>query len=486
MIQYLRIKICERGISLVFSSLTFLYIFLPVCLIVYSACRGTKAKNIVLLIASLLFYAYGEPKWIIIMLVTVTVDFFAGEIIDQFRGRTLAKVVMIAATAITLGLLAVFKYGNFFIESVNAAFHSEVGLLALTLPIGISFYTFQALTYVIDVYRGDTRVQHEYYKLLLYVSLFPQLIAGPIVRYVDVENELNMRTVTINDFSAGVIRFSAGLFKKAVFANIAGKLCAKLLVGDLSSVSTVGMWMGIIAFAFQIYFDFSAYSDMAIGLGRMLGFKFLENFNYPYIACSIQDFWRRWHISLSTFFRDYLYIPLGGNRRHFAFNMLIVWALTGFWHGASWNYLLWGLYYFVFLMIEKLFLGKILKKIPKLFGWLYSMLVVVVGWAFFYFEDLSKLKYALSVMFGIVGRSAVNDTEEVLLLNYLPFIIIAVIACMPVSKYVKKALNGFCVKSKKMCVVSDVLSAVFVMFNMLISTAALVGSSYNPFLYFRF
>ncbi len=471
---------------MVFSSPAFLYIFLPVCLVLYNLSKNVTYKNTVLLIMSLAFYAYGEPKWILIMLATVTVDYVSGVLIDKFRGRPLSKAVLILATAITLGFLAVFKYANLFITSVNGIFNSQLGLLSIGLPIGISFYTFQALTYVIDVYRGDTRVQYNFSKLLLYVSLFPQLIAGPIVRYVDVENELNYRVVKLDDFASGVIRFTAGLTKKAVFANIAGMLCKKLIDNDLSGVSTLGMWIGIAAFALQIYFDFSAYSDMAIGLGYMLGFRFRENFNYPYIATSVSDFWRRWHISLTQFFREYVYIPLGGNRSNFVRNMLIVWLLTGFWHGASWNYLLWGMYYFVFLMIERVFLGDVLKKLPKFIGWIYSMAVVLVGWVFFYFEDAVKLKYALSIMFGVVRHGVIDTVEKTVVINYLPFIIIGLIACLPVSRLVKNALERFSEKGKGARVVTDILCAAFVAFNLFISTAALIGSSYNPFLYFRF
>ena len=435
---------------------------------------------------SLIFYAYGEPKWIVVMLATVFVDYIAGKIIDQYRGRPRAKAALVVATVITLGFLAVFKYADLFISSINGVFHSELGLLSLGLPIGISFYTFQALTYVIDVYRGDTRVQHKFYKLLLYVSLFPQLIAGPIVRYVDVENELAYRRISLEDFSAGVVRFSAGLTKKVLLANTAGALCKKLIAGDLSQVSAGGMWIGIFAFALQIYFDFSAYSDMAIGLGYMLGFRFRENFNYPYISSSVSDFWRRWHISLTQFFREYVYIPMGGNRSHFVRNMLIIWLLTGFWHGASWNYLLWGLYYFVFLMIERVFLGKLLSKIPKFFGWIYTIAVVLVGWVFFYFEDAVRLKYALSIMFGVVDHGLLDGIEGTVILNYLPFIIVAIIACLPISRFVKNRLIKFSEKSRGTKICADALSAVFVAFNMFISTAMLVGSSYNPFLYFRF
>ena len=435
---------------------------------------------------SLAFYAYGEPKWIVVMLATVLVDYLAGKVIDQYRGRPMAKAALITAVVITLGFLAVFKYANLFISSINGIFNSEIGLLSIGLPIGISFYTFQALTYVVDVYRGDTRVQHNFFKLLLYVSLFPQLIAGPIVRYVDIENELNYRKVKAEDFASGVIRFSVGLTKKAVLANVAGMLCKKLIDNDLSSVSALGMWIGIAAFALQIYFDFSAYSDMAIGLGYMLGFRFRENFNYPYISTSISDFWRRWHISLTQFFREYVYIPMGGNRSNFVRNMLIVWLLTGFWHGASWNYLLWGLYYFVFLMIERVFLGDILKKLPKFIGWIYSMAVVLVGWVFFYFEDAVKLKYALSIMFGVVKHGVFDPIEKTIVINFLPFIIIGVIACLPVSRLVKDVLDKLSEKNKAAGVFTDIATAVFVACNMFISTAALVGSSYNPFLYFRF
>ena len=344
-----------------------MYLFLPICLLLYFILHGIKARNYLLLVMSLLFYAWGEPKWIILMIVTTLIDYGAGLLVDQYRGQKLAKWALAGSVVITLSFLAVFKYLGFFNQNLNQIFGAELPTQIFNLPIGISFYTFQAITYVVDVYRGKAQVQRSYANLLLYVALFPQLIAGPIVRYTDIAAQLENREMTLPGFSKGITRFVTGLGKKVLLANIAGQVATSLIGGDLSKASVLGAWLGIFAYTFQIYFDFSGYSDMAIGLGHMFGFTYVENFNYPYISKSITEFWRRWHISLSTFFRDYVYIPLGGNRRHQLRNMFIVWALTGLWHGASWNFVLWGLYYFVFLAIEKLFLGKFLEKLPVFF-----------------------------------------------------------------------------------------------------------------------
>ena len=433
---------------MVFSSLNFMYLFLPICLLLYFILHGIKARNYLLLVMSLLFYAWG--------------------------------------VVITLSFLAVFKYLGFFNQNLNQIFGAELPTQIFNLPIGISFYTFQAITYVVDVYRGKAQVQRSYANLLLYVALFPQLIAGPIVRYTDIAAQLENREMTLPGFSKGITRFVTGLGKKVLLANIAGQVATSLIGGDLSKASVLGAWLGIFAYTFQIYFDFSGYSDMAIGLGHMFGFTYVENFNYPYISKSITEFWRRWHISLSTFFRDYVYIPLGGNRRHQLRNMFIVWALTGLWHGASWNFVLWGLYYFVFLAIEKLFLGKFLEKLPAVVGHAYALFIIVVGWVFFYFDDVSRLGQMLKLMFGFSGQAGVLPTDTVLLKNHLVFFLVAIIACIPVSKLVKALLIRF---SRKGPVQESLAGAAGILYDVALlffSTAALVGASYNPFLYFRF
>ena len=471
---------------MVFSSLNFMYLFLPICLLLYFILHGIKARNYLLLVMSLLFYAWGEPKWIILMIVTTLIDYGAGLLVDQYRGQKLAKWALAGSVVITLSFLAVFKYLGFFNQNLNQIFGAELPTQIFNLPIGISFYTFQAITYVVDVYRGKAQVQRSYANLLLYVALFPQLIAGPIVRYTDIAAQLENREMTLPGFSKGITRFVTGLGKKVLLANIAGQVATSLIGGDLSKASVLGAWLGIFAYTFQIYFDFSGYSDMAIGLGHMFGFTYVENFNYPYISKSITEFWRRWHISLSTFFRDYVYIPLGGNRRHQLRNMFIVWALTGLWHGASWNFVLWGLYYFVFLAIEKLFLGKFLEKLPAVVGHAYALFIIVVGWGFFYFDDVSRLGQMLKLMFGFSGQAGVLPTDTVLLKNHLVFFLVAIIACIPVSKLVKALLIRF---SRKGSVQESLAGAAGILYDVALlffSTAALVGASYNPFLYFRF
>ena len=463
-----------------------MYLFLPICLLLYFILHGIKARNYLLLVMSLLFYAWGEPKWIILMIVTTLIDYGAGLLVDQYRGQKLAKWALAGSVVITLSFLAVFKYLGFFNQNLNQIFGAELPTQIFNLPIGISFYTFQAITYVVDVYRGKAQVQRSYANLLLYVALFPQLIAGPIVRYTDIAAQLENREMTLPGFSKGITRFVTGLGKKVLLANIAGQVATSLIGGDLSKASVLGAWLGIFAYTFQIYFDFSGYSDMAIGLGHMFGFTYVENFNYPYISKSITEFWRRWHISLSTFFRDYVYIPLGGNRRNQLRNMFIVWALTGLWHGASWNFVLWGLYYFVFLAIEKLFLGKFLEKLPAVVGHAYALFIIVVGWVFFYFDDVSRLGQMLKLMFGFSGQAGVLPTDTVLLKNHLVFFLVAIIACIPVSKLVKALLIRF---SRKGPVQESLAGAAGILYDVALlffSTAALVGASYNPFLYFRF
>lgn len=463
-----------------------MYLFLPVCLLLYFILRGIKARNDLLLAMSLLFYAWGEPKWIVLMIVTTLVDYGAGLLVDKYRGQKQAKWALAGSVVITLSFLAIFKYLGFFNQNLNSIFGAELPTQIFNLPIGISFYTFQAITYVVDVYRGKARVQRSYANLLLYVSLFPQLIAGPIVRYTDIAEQLESRETTVEGFARGITRFVTGLGKKVLLANIAGQIATSLIGGDLSKASVLGAWLGIFAYTFQIYFDFSGYSDMAIGLGHMFGFTYVENFNYPYISRSITEFWRRWHISLSTFFRDYVYIPLGGNRRHQLRNMFIVWALTGLWHGASWNFVLWGLYYFVFLAIEKLFLGRYLEKLPAVVGHVYALFIVVVGWVFFYFDDVSRLGQMLKLMFGFSGQAGMMPTDTILLKNHLVFFIVAIIACIPVSKLAKALLIRFSRRGTVQEAVAGAVEIVYDVALLFFSTAALVGASYNPFLYFRF
>lgn len=467
---------------MVFSNLTFLYIFLPLCLFFYFITKNTAVRNIVLLIFSLVFYAYGEPKYIALLIATVLVDYIGGLLIDKFRGTRLARLFVFVTATVTLASLALFKYADFFTVNANSLFNLNITPLGLALPIGISFYTFQALTYVVDVYRGKVTVQKNFFKLLLYVSMFPQLIAGPIVRYSDVDRQLSERTVTLTGAASGAVRFCVGLLKKTIIANYAGELCKRLIGGELTNLTFLGAFVGILAFTIQIYFDFSAYSDMAIGLGKIFGFDFPENFNYPYCATSINDFWKRWHISLSSFFKDYVYIPLGGNRKHWAFNMLLVWVLTGFWHGASWNYVLWGLYYFFFLMLEKLYIGDALKKLPVI-NRIYSLMVIMVGWAFFYFEDMSRLRQFFTALGMRNGLSSL--TEKTVIINYIVVIVLGIVFSLPWARVWRNIARLF--EGRKFT--NALLNIIYVLFTLaalLISTASLVGDSFNPFLYFRF
>ncbi len=468
---------------MVFSSLFFLFVFLPVTLLLQHFMPNVRLKNAVVLIASLFFYGWGEPKWIILMLLVTFVDYIAGVLVDKKRGTKLAKLALIGSIVITLGALIVFKYLNFFTENISSLFGSDFKT-NIALPIGISFYTFQAMSYVIDVYRQDVKCQKNYFKLLLYVSMFPQLIAGPIVRYSDIEKEIEVRTVTLDKISHGITRFVIGLFKKAIFANFLGETASMFLDGNLNDISAVQGWLGIISYFFQIYFDFAGYSDMAIGLGKMMGFSFPENFRYPYTSKSITEFWRRWHITLSSFFRDYIYIPLGGNRKHHIFNMLVVWSLTGFWHGASWNFVLWGLYYFVLLVLEKKVYGKYLEKLPDIIQHIYSIFAVIIGWVFFYYEDMSKVGGLLKAMFGANGFAQAGDGTVVL--NRILLLAFAVIASTPlVANFTKNCASKLRRKNHGKESV-QIITIVFQLTVLFICVSALVGSTYNPFLYFRF
>lgn len=467
---------------MVFSSLEFLFVFLPVTLLVYF-CVPHKVRNLVLLLFSLFFYGWGEPVYVFLMIFTILIDYLGGWFVGKWRDEKprAAKAALVVSILLNLGMLGFFKYYDFFVSNLaRIPCFSSLQPLGLTLPIGISFYTFQSLSYVIDVYRRETDAQKNLLAFGTYVTLFPQLIAGPIVRYRDVDDQLTNRTESVALFASGVRTFLCGLAKKVLLANAAGQIFDSLKAGE--GVSAFGAWFGLLFYLFQIYFDFSGYSDMAVGLGKMFGFRFLENFDYPYIATSITDFWRRWHISLSTWFLEYVYIPLGGNRRGTLKtwrNLLIVWLCTGFWHGASWNYILWGLYYFVLLAIEKLFLYRALEKIPRFFRHAYTLLFVYFGWLLFTFEDGAAGIAYLCKMFGANGTALWQGSDLWLLLSNLVFLCILVIASTP---YPKRLFWRLWEKSGAARAAAAAGGAAL----LILCVAYLVNSSYNPFLYFRF
>lgn len=466
---------------MVFSSTIFLCVYLPLVLLGYYICPK-KGKNLFLLIVSLIFYAWGEPKYVFLMIFSILVNYVFGLLMDKHReNKKRLKLMLVISVIIDLGLLSVFKYTDFIITNINSVFGAGFDLLNIALPIGISFYTFQAMSYTIDVYRDDVRVQRNLIDFGMYITMFPQLIAGPIVRYSDVQDQLAERNVMAADFSEGIMRFVVGLGKKVLLANQMGAVWTQIyaLGGDISALMA---WTGAAAYTFQIYFDFSGYSDMAIGLGRMFGFKFPENFRYPYESVSITDFWRRWHITLSTWFKEYLYIPLGGNRRGLArqaLNLLIVWTLTGFWHGAGWNFVMWGLYYFVILFVEKLFLLKALDKLPRLFRHAYALLLIVIGWVIFASDDVSVMLPYLGSMFGANG--ALGGMDVYTLLTRAALMVICCVASTELPKRLFVTAAGK-MNEKAAFTVKSVLTLAL----LALSVVFLIGDSYNPFLYFRF
>ena len=467
---------------MVFSSLTFLLFYLPAVLAVYYLVPA-KLKNPVLFVFSLLFYAWGEPVYVGLMIFSTVLDYCCGRAAEAYRGTKKAKAALIVSVVVNLGLLCFFKYTDFLLTTINGVFGLSIPLLNLPLPIGISFYTFQTMSYTIDVYRGDTKAQKNLISFGAYVSLFPQLIAGPIVRYQTIAAQIDHRVHTADLFSSGVKRFVCGLAKKVLLANNIGLLWNTISQTELSGLTVVSAWLGLIAFGFQVYFDFSGYSDMAIGLGRMFGFSFCENFDYPYISASVTEFWRRWHISMGTWFRDYVYIPLGGNRRGFKIqlrNIAIVWLLTGFWHGAAWNYVLWGIFYGLLLMLEKFFLLEKLKKFPAAVARLYTLLCVLVGWGLFAIEDFSKLGGYFGAMFG-AGAGFCDNNTLWQLSSYLPLLGICLVASTPLASKLYGWLREKCVPAAM-----TAADSCGIVCGMLLSTAYLVSGSYNPFLYFRF
>ena len=475
---------------MVFASLLFIFIFLPLNLILYYSSKNPKWRNAVLIVFSLIFYGWGEPIWISLLILSSLFDWGNALFIQKHRGTKWAKIGVVITLVFNLGLLATFKYDVFLVNQVNALLGTSFTAPGYALPIGISFYTFHTISYVVDVYRGDIKAQRSFPTFLMYVSLYSSLVAGPIIRYAHVATEIYGRKENLKDFSLGLSRFCIGLFKKVIIANVAAEIVKKYM-GDnsdplsmtgLLSLSSFEAWVGLIMFAIQIYFDFSGYSDMAIGLGRMFGFHFRENFNYPYIAKSIGEFWRRWHISLGSIFRDYVYIPLGGNKKRVYLNLFIVWFLTGMWHGPSWNFIFWGLYFFIFIALERIFLLKILEKIPAFFSHLYALLVIVPGWVIFYFTDTEILIAYVKKLFSF--RAGPNGNMEVMstLTTHLFWLILAIMLCMPVYHKVKAWVD----KKTNRMTFYDTATIGFNVVLLFICVAQLVGKSYNPFIYFRF
>jgi alginate O-acetyltransferase complex protein AlgI len=472
--------------KMVFSGILFLFYFLPVVLTIYFI-APKKYRNLILFLSSLFFYSWGEPKYIGIMLFSTVLDYTCGrrihanKVLENFKK---AKGWLIVSVVTNLSLLGFFKYSDFIIANLNNLLNVDILLLNLILPIGISFYTFQTMSYTIDLYRGETHVQNSIISFGTYVTLFPQLIAGPIVRYKTVAYEIDNRVETYDLFAEGVKRFIVGLGKKVLLANSIGLVWSNISSGEMYTMSVFTAWLGIIAFGFQIYFDFSGYSDMAIGLGRMFGFNFLENFNYPYMSKSITEFWRRWHISLGTWFREYVYIPLGGNKKGLTIqmrNILIVWMLTGIWHGASWNFLAWGMYFGVLLTIEKLFLLKTIERLPKWIARFYALFLVLISWVIFAFDSLAAGVGYIKIMFGQSSYSLYNTDFLYLLYTNIPLLIILGLASTDIPKrlwqHITHKWNGAASYSAQ---------SIYLLFLIVVSIAYLVDQSYNPFLYFRF
>ena len=458
---------------MVFSSITFLFYFLPLVLFSYFL-SPSKLKNLTLLIFSLIFYTFGEPKYIFIMIFSTIIDYIHALIIDKYRNTLKAKIALISSIIVNLSLLVFFKYSNFFISIINSIFSANLDLLNLTLPIGISFYTFQTMSYTIDVYKNEAKPQKNILNLATFITLFPQLVAGPIVRYVDIAKQLDTRNSDIDKIYNGIYRFIIGLSKKILLANNLGIIWSSIKISQYRELSILTSWLGIICFSLQIYFDFSGYSDMAIGLGKIFGFDFLENFNFPYISKSITEFWRRWHISLGLWFRDYVYIPLGGNKvsklKWFR-NIFIVWFLTGLWHGASFNFILWGLYFGFILILEKLFILNILNKLPDFFKHTYTLLLVIIGFVFFEIENLKDIFNYFNAMFNL-NNKFIDSTFIYYLTPNITLIIISIISSTPL---IKNILDK-----------NIYIRFIFIILGFILSVSFLVDSSFNPFLYFRF
>ena len=471
---------------MVFSSLTFLFFFFPLTLILCFARKSIRWRNNVLLAASLIFYAWGEPIWVLAMVGSSAVNFFCAKKIVHSKSKRARKRWMILGVGTSAALLFVFKYAAFFANSFLALVGAKTRVAGFELPIGISFYTFQVITYTVDVYRRKTRAQKYFSRLLLYVSCFPQLIAGPIVQYSDIAEQIGRRETTPDDFSQGMQRFVVGLGKKVIFANICGAaLSAMPLAGGGAALSVGGAWYAAFLYTLQIYFDFSGYSDMAIGIGRILGFTYKENFLYPYASRSVREFWRRWHISLGSFFRDYVYIPLGGNRRGLKrtiLNTLIVWMLTGLWHGANWTFVVWGLFYGVLLTLDLLFLRRVTERLPGALNWLVTMALVVISWVIFYYPSLGQAMTHIGAMFGL-GASGMMDAASLRVIKtYSLFPVIAFIASLPVAPLFGRAAPALALTGRRL----EAARVIWLSACLVLSVLFLVGQSYNPFIYFQF
>ena len=461
-------------------------LFFPAVLILYFICADLRWRNGVLLVASLIFYSWGEPIWVLAMIGSTAINYVAAMLIDRASSPGLRKTALVVGAAASLAVLFYFKYAAFLVNSVTSLFGVSFSIPVLELPIGISFYTFQVLTYTVDVYRGKSPVQRDPFKLMLYVSCFPQLIAGPIVQYSDVAVMLDERESTLEGFTEGMKRFAVGLSKKVLLANVCGLIIEELpSAAGASGMSVLGAWYISVLYSLQLYFDFSGYSDMAIGMGRIFGFTYKENFNYPYISKSASEFWHRWHISLGSFFRDYVYIPLGGNRRgraRTALNLAIVWALTGLWHGASWNFVIWGLYYGVLIILEKLVLADFREKLPGAAQHIAALFLIVIGWTVFYYTDMGCLGKHLGAMFGIGAAGLSDPVTMAVIRKYTVLPLIAAIASLPILPRLKAWLG----KHEKLEGAVDIASLVCLTALMLLSMIFIVGQSYNPFIYFRF
>ena len=472
---------------MVFSSLVFLFVFLPIVLVLYYL-SSKKYRNYLLLLASLFFYAWGEPTYVVIMLVSIGANYLCGLLVDEKRADKVRVTGVVISVIFNICMLGVFKYSGFFVKNINTAFNTSLPVPEIALPLGISFFTFQAMSYVIDVYRKDAKVQKNIFDLSLYISLFPQLVAGPIVRYQTVADQIDERDHNIVKFGDGVRRFIIGLGKKVLLSNSLGMLADSVFGMQTYQLTVVSTWLGILAYSLQIFFDFSGYSDMAIGLGKMFGFEFLENFNYPYISQSASEFWRRWHISLGSWFRDYVYFPLGGSRRgnvRTYINLFIVWFLTGFWHGASWTFIAWGLYFGLLIGMEKSYLGKFLNKVPRFIRHIYLLLVVMIGWVFFRADSFSYSIEFIKNMF-LMGTNTVFDGTAASYINDYWFVLmLSIIFCMPIVDWLRikiEATNNKILESN----ISYALNSVVYTGIFLIVIFKLVNSTYNPFLYFRF
>ncbi|MBE6678346.1 MAG: MBOAT family protein [Ruminococcaceae bacterium] len=477
---------------MVFSDLLFLFVFLLSCFIIYFAVKSIKAKNIVLIVYSLIFYAWGEPIYVCLLLLSTVVNYICGLLIDRYRDERGAKLTIASALVFNIGLLLVFKYTGFFVENINALLGTSITVPNIRLPIGISFFTFQILSYIIDCYWGKVEVQRSYPKLLLYISLFPQLVAGPIVRYSTIEKEISSRRSTAEDISEGLTRFIVGLSKKVIFANGLYAVVEELLGAYSAEVAYLGSsfagksffatTLGVICFALYVYYDFSGYSDMAIGIGRIFGFRFDENFKHPFVSKNITEFWQRWHISLGSFFRDYLlYVPLFGKRRKYL-SLFLVWFCTGFWHGASWNFIIWGMYFGAFVFIEQLIGKKRMKKIPVVLTNIYALFIIIIGFGIFYFENLKDLGTFFKNLVFANGNSFIEIADRAVALENIFLIVISAICSMPILPWIKKKL----VNRPKLAVAASYATTVTSVCLLIVCSVLLAENASNPFLYFRF